>query len=367
MPSRRAHEARGEGREEGLRRAGRTRSVVRLRPHQRLQPVEAHGRCGRGRRRQAWAFLAQRSVSAGLRGSRRRFGLVRSRLSRPVERENGAAGHRGSSLQEEGDRARRRSGCATRRRRSVSAPIARAASGCRSSASLRSASARATSDECFERAAPRSCSRRSPTARMGAGTSRSTWRPPSFTPLAAIRTRARARPSASTEASARSRSWPMPRASEVARIESPRPLRRGLRALEKKSKALSRAKLDSRNRHRARARVAKAHARIAYVRRDFAHRESSRLAKTHGRLVIEDLCTIGLMRTSLARAIADSGWSLFASMLALQGSLVRGHAHRGRSFLSEHAKVQRVRARRRQARPVRTNVSLQRLRARGGP
>ncbi|MBN9165929.1 MAG: transposase [Myxococcales bacterium] len=102
---------------------------------------------------------------------------------------------------------------------------------------------------------------------------------------------------------------------EVARIESPRPLRRGLRALKRKSKALSRAKLDSRNRHRARACVAKAHARIAYVRRDFAHRESSRLIKTHGRLVIEDLCTIGLMRTSLARAIADSGWSLFASML----------------------------------------------------
>ena len=103
---------------------------------------------------------------------------------------------------------------------------------------------------------------------------------------------------------------------EVARIESPRPLRRGLRALKRKSKALSRAKLDSRNRHRARARLAKAHARIAYVRRDFAHRTSSRLAKTHGRLVIEDLCTIGLMRTSLARAIADSAWSLFASMLA---------------------------------------------------
>src|SRR5262249_17465967 len=50
--------------------------------------------------------------------------------------------------------------------------------------------------------------------------------------------------------------------------------------------------------------------------RDFVHRQSSRLAKTHGRLVIEDLCTMGLMRTSLARSIADSAWSLFATMLA---------------------------------------------------
>jgi putative transposase len=103
---------------------------------------------------------------------------------------------------------------------------------------------------------------------------------------------------------------------EIARIESPRPLREDLRKLRRKSKALSRKKLDSRNRHRARARVAKAHARISYVRRDFVHRESTRLAKTHGRLVIEDLCTIGLMRTSLARSVADSAWSLFASFLA---------------------------------------------------
>ena len=81
---------------------------------------------------------------------------------------------------------------------------------------------------------------------------------------------------------------------EVARIESPRPLRRDLRTLRQKNKALSRKQLNSRNRHRARVRVAKAHARISHVRRDFVHRESSRLAKTQGRLVIEDLCTIGL-------------------------------------------------------------------------
>lgn len=46
------------------------------------------------------------------------------------------------------------------------------------------------------------------------------------------------------------------------------------------------------------------------------HRHSSRLAKTHGHLVIEDLCTTGLMKTRLARAVADSAWSLFASQLA---------------------------------------------------
>jgi len=114
---------------------------------------------------------------------------------------------------------------------------------------------------------------------------------------------------------------------EVERIESPRPLKADLRKLRKENKALSRAQLGSRNRQRARARVAKAHARIAHVRRDFVHRASSQLAKTHGQLVLEDLCTMGLMRTSLARSIADSAWALFASMLTYKarwygGSLV---------------------------------------------
>ena len=62
--------------------------------------------------------------------------------------------------------------------------------------------------------------------------------------------------------------------------------------------------------------LAKSHARIRSVRTDFVHRESSRLAKNHGRLVIEDLCTIGLMKTKLARAVSDSAWSRFATMLA---------------------------------------------------
>jgi putative transposase len=102
---------------------------------------------------------------------------------------------------------------------------------------------------------------------------------------------------------------------DLARIHSPKPLRRALPVLRKKSKALSRKQFHSRNRSRARSALAKTHARISFVRRDFVHRQSSRLAKTHSRLVIEDLCTAGLMRTNLARPIADSAWALFATML----------------------------------------------------
>jgi putative transposase len=102
---------------------------------------------------------------------------------------------------------------------------------------------------------------------------------------------------------------------ELERINSPRPLRRALPRLRKKSRALSRKQLGSRNRQRARQRLSRLHQRIGDVRRDFVHRQSSRLAKTHGHLVIEDLCTAGLMRSRLSRSIADSAWALFANML----------------------------------------------------
>jgi putative transposase len=103
---------------------------------------------------------------------------------------------------------------------------------------------------------------------------------------------------------------------KVEAIEAPRPLRAAMRVLRKKSKAVSRKKGGSRNRDRARQALARTHARIGSVRRDFVHRASSRLAKNHGRLVIEDLCTTGLMKTKLARSVADSAWALFATMLA---------------------------------------------------
>jgi putative transposase len=107
---------------------------------------------------------------------------------------------------------------------------------------------------------------------------------------------------------------------ELERIESPRPLRETLSRLRRQSRALSRKQRGSRNRYRARTRLSRVHERIANVRRDFVHRESTRLAKTHGHLVIEKLCTSGLIRTHLARAIADSAWSLSATLLAYKAN-----------------------------------------------
>lgn len=102
---------------------------------------------------------------------------------------------------------------------------------------------------------------------------------------------------------------------EIDRIESPRPLRAALPKLRRASRSLSRKKKGSRNRERQRRKLSRTHERIRNLRRDFTHRTSSRLAKTHRHLVLEDLCTRGLMRTRMARSLADSAWAQFGSML----------------------------------------------------
>lgn len=106
----------------------------------------------------------------------------------------------------------------------------------------------------------------------------------------------------------------------VEHIDSPRPLRTALPKLRRKSRALSKKQLGSRNRRKARAALARTHQRIRNIRHDFAHRQSSRLAQTHGHLVIETLSISGLIKTRLSRAIADSAWALFGKLLAYKAS-----------------------------------------------
>jgi putative transposase len=107
---------------------------------------------------------------------------------------------------------------------------------------------------------------------------------------------------------------------ELERIDSARPLGRLLPKLRRQSRALSRKLKGSRNRYRERRRLSRLHARIGNIRHDFLHRHSSRLAQTHSHLVIEQLSISGLIRTRLARSIADSAWALFGTLLAYKAN-----------------------------------------------
>jgi hypothetical protein len=85
---------------------------------------------------------------------------------------------------------------------------------------------------------------------------------------------------------------------EICRFTAPRPLTRRLGRLQQRSRALSRAQRGSRNRVEAARLLARAHHRIADIRRSFLHEISSQLAKTHSGLAVEDLPVGNLLRTS---------------------------------------------------------------------
>jgi putative transposase len=95
-----------------------------------------------------------------------------------------------------------------------------------------------------------------------------------------------------------------------------RALRRHLRKLRVLSRSLSRKEKGSRNREKAKVRLARVHLKIFNIRQDTLHKATTYLAKSHSKIVIEDLCVSGMMRNRrLARAISEVGMFEFRRQL----------------------------------------------------
>ena len=103
--------------------------------------------------------------------------------------------------------------------------------------------------------------------------------------------------------------------SDGRKIANPRFLRRAERKLRKSQQNLSRKSKGSRNRVKARIKVARVHARVADARRDWLHKESTRIIRESQAVYVEDLCVAGLGRTRLAKSVHDAGWAAFTGML----------------------------------------------------
>lgn len=114
-------------------------------------------------------------------------------------------------------------------------------------------------------------------------------------------------------------------------IPNPRFYERSLCALVRAQRSVVHKKKGSKNREKAKLRVAKIHRKVRRQREHFLHTLSSRYAKSHGVVVLEKLNTIGMTKSAagtvktpghnvrqkakLNRGILDAAWGRFEELL----------------------------------------------------
>jgi len=108
----------------------------------------------------------------------------------------------------------------------------------------------------------------------------------------------------------------MAQVSDGVYFENPRALKSALTRLKRLQRKVSRRQKGSTNRKKAVRQLAKAHFRVANIRKDALHKATTLLTKTKSAIVLENLNVSGMLKNHhLAQAIADVGMYEFRRQL----------------------------------------------------
>ncbi|MFF4622626.1 RNA-guided endonuclease InsQ/TnpB family protein [Nonomuraea jabiensis] len=99
------------------------------------------------------------------------------------------------------------------------------------------------------------------------------------------------------------------------KIANPRWLRRREKKLTRLQRELSRKQKGSKNRDKARLKVARQHAKVADARHDFLHQMSTSIIRENQTVCLETLSVRGLARGRLAKAVHEVSWGTFARLM----------------------------------------------------
>lgn len=103
---------------------------------------------------------------------------------------------------------------------------------------------------------------------------------------------------------------------DVEEVQAPRALKAAQRRLRRANKALTRTEDGSKNRAKARQKVAEVHLKVAHRRQNFLHQLTTRLARSKRAIAVESLNVSGMVRNRrLARAVSDAGFGEFIRQL----------------------------------------------------
>ncbi len=98
-------------------------------------------------------------------------------------------------------------------------------------------------------------------------------------------------------------------------IENPRNLKKALKKLRKEQRRLSRKKKGSKNRRKAKTKVAIAYEKLVNKRRDFLHKVTHNLATDYSLIALENLNVSSMSQGFLAKEVLDCSFAEFTKLL----------------------------------------------------